>query len=384
MLATAPRFCEVAKKIWTLTEGAVFVAHSVNFDYSFIREEFKSLGGDFKRQKLCTVRLSRKVFPGLASYSLGNICKQLGIEITNRHRAMGDAAATVRLLELCLLHDKDNFFSRSLKKSSHEALLPPHLPIEAFNRLPDRTGVYYFHNEKGDIIYVGKAINIRKRVLSHFSGPATSRLSFISSIADITFTLCGTELIALLLESSEIKRLFPLYNQAQKFERNNYILTEYTDQKGIRHLLFTRNNKKLKAITHFRSFDSAREFIFKLIREHKLCPKFCGLYSSAGPCLDSRQGNCNGICDEKEDVKEYNKRVNAAIRKINKKLQTNLIIDSGRSFGEKSVVLIEEGVYKGFGYFSEEMIVDTPEKAKAVIQPFKHNPDVQRILDSWT
>jgi DNA polymerase-3 subunit epsilon len=296
---------------------------------------------------------------------------------------MGDAEATVRLFEKCLSNDKDNFISKSLKKNSRESTLPPNLPIEVFNELPEKTGVYYFHNLKGEIIYVGKAINIRKRILSHFSGSTATRLSFISSIANISHTICGTELIALLLESSEIKRLFPIYNQAQKFDRSNYILTEYTDQKGIKHLIFTRHNKRLKAITYFRSFDAGREFVFRLIKDYNLCPKYCGLHSGAGPCLDHKQNQCKGICIENESVAGYNERVNAALEKINRNLQTNIIIDEGRTSKEKSVVLVEEGIYKGFGYFDSNLIIDTTEKAREIISPFKHNPDVQRILEAW-
>lgn len=383
MVATAPRFHEIAKKIWTMTEGAVFVAHSVNFDYSFIREEFKSLGANFRRDKLCTVRLSRRIFPGHASYSLGNLCKSLGIEIKDRHRAMGDAEATVKLFESCLKNDAENYLSLSLKRSSRESLLPPNLPADVFHNLPESTGVYYFHDSKGTVLYVGKAVNIRNRVISHFSGKGISRLSFISSITNVTYAVCGTELIALLLESNEIKRLMPLYNQAQKFERNNYILTDYLDQKGIHHLVFARNNKRLKPLTHFRSFDAAREFVFELMKKHKLCPRYCGIQTSSGPCLDYGMGNCKGICAGNESVATYNKRVKAAIKKITKKLETNVIVGEGRSANEKSVVVVEKGVYKGFGYYPEGIVVDSVRKANELIQPFKHNPDVQRILDRW-
>ena len=296
---------------------------------------------------------------------------------------MGDAEATVKLFELCLANDTEEYLVKSLKRNSREALLPPNLPAEVFQKLPDKTGVYYFHNTKGEIIYVGKAINIRKRILSHFSGTGSSRLSFISSIADISHTLCGTELIALLLEASEIKRLFPLYNQAQKFERNNYILTDYQDQKGIHHLVFAKNNKRLQAITHFRSFDAAREFIFALMKEYHLCPKYCGIQSSPGSCLDHGMGLCKGICAGKESITDYNKRVKSAIKKINKKLETNLIIGEGRTINERSVVVIEQGVYQGFGYFPKEKNMDSLVSAKEVIQLFKHSPDIQRILDRW-
>jgi DNA polymerase III subunit epsilon len=383
MVADAPRFPEVAKQIWNMTEGSVFVAHSVNFDYSFIREEFKSLGADFKRSKLCTVRTSRKIFPGYPSYSLGNICTSLGIQFRDRHRAMGDAAATVKLFELCLENDKAGFITNSLKKNSNEALLPPLLPAEVYKNLPEKTGVYYFHDSKGKVIYVGKAINIKKRITSHFT-TANSRLPFISSIAGISFTLCGTELIALLLESNEIKRLFPLYNQSQKFDRSNYILTEYPDQRGIHHLIFTKNHKNLQPLLHFKSFDAARESMFRLIEEFELCPKCCGIQTGAGPCIDHLSGKCKGVCNGLEEITSYNVRVQAAIESIRGRLSTRLIIDEGREFDERSVVLIESGVYKGFGYFPSSARLQTPDDAYPYIEQFKHNPDVQRILDAFS
>jgi DNA polymerase-3 subunit epsilon len=383
MVKDAPRFHEVARKIWTMTEGSVFVAHSVNFDYSFIRSEFAELGADFKRKKLCTVRLSRKIFPGLVSYSLGNLCSHLDIQIRDRHRAMGDAEATVKLFELCLEKDKESYISNSLKKNSREALLPPLLPVEVYQNLPEKTGVYYFHDTKGKVIYVGKALNIKKRITSHFSGKTYAKLPFISAIANITFKLCGTELISLLLESNEIKRLYPLYNQAQKYDRSNYILTEYLDQKGIHHLLFTKNHKHLPTLLHFRSFDAARESVLKLIRDFKLCPKFCGIFTGAGPCIDYLSGICKGVCTGHEDFKTYNHRVREAIDELNKSRETKLIIDEGRGFGEKSVVLVEDGVYKGFGYFSSNEKIESADQAKKIIEPFKHNPDVQRILSRW-
>jgi DNA polymerase-3 subunit epsilon len=383
MVADAPKFYEIAKQVWTMTENAVFVAHSVNFDYSFIRQEFKELGADFKRNKLCTVRTSRKIFPGHSSYSLGTICSALGININDRHRAMGDAAATVKLLERCIENDTSGFIIKSLGRNSNEAILPPLLPADVYKKLPEKTGVYYFHDDKGKVIYVGKAINIKKRITQHFSGARTAKLPFISAIANITYQLCGTELIALLHESAEIKRLFPLYNQAQKFERNNYILTEYTDQRGIRHVLFTRNNKNLLALMHFRSFDMAREFMFSLIEENELCLKYTGIHTGAGPCMNHKSGKCRGLCDGKEDISSYNKRVEKALAAIHRKKDTRIIIDEGREYDERSVILIDSGVYKGFGYFPSDTQISSPEDAYNYIEPQKHNPDVQRILDYW-
>jgi DNA polymerase-3 subunit epsilon len=371
MVRDAPKFHEVARQVWELTEGAVFVAHSVNFDYGFIHQAFKELGADFRRKKLCTVRLSRKIFPGHPSYSLGNICARLGISIQDRHRAMGDAEATVRLFEKCLAHDTHQAIAASLKRNSREAVLPPHLPREDFESLPQKTGVYYFHNQQGKVIYVGKALNIKSRVYSHFTG-RESKLPFISAIARVTYELCGTELIALLFD--------PLYNQAQKRDRGPFVLTDYTDRRGIHHLLFTRNHLALQPLASFRSFDAAREFMFSLIEKFELCPRYCGMQTAAGACFDFQVKKCKGVCAGRETVARYNKRVRRAIESLQGGTETRLIVDEGRSFNEKSVVVVEKGMYRGFGYFDAGRPVETLEEALKIIRPAKHTSDTQRIL----
>ena len=168
MVRNAPKFYEVAKKVEEITKGTIFVAHNVNFDYNIIQAEFKSLGYDFKRKKLCTVRLTRKIIPGLPSYSLGNICSGENIPINGRHRAKGDAEATVELFRRLLERD-DNFTINSfLNPRSRQATLPPLLDKIVVDKLPETFGVYYFKNLAKEVIYVGKANNIKQRVISHF------------------------------------------------------------------------------------------------------------------------------------------------------------------------------------------------------------------------
>lgn len=383
MLCDAPKFYEVAKEIFQFTQDAVFVAHSVNFDYNFIREEFKSLGGDFRRKKLCTVRLSRKIFPGHRSYSLSNLCSHFGILNLARHRAFGDAEATVKIFDLLLQNDKNGIIPQSLKRESKEAILPPHLPKEAYDKLPEETGVYYFHDEKGKVIYVGKAVNIRKRIYSHFTGSDKTKLSFHEKICDISFTLTGTELIALLLESHEIKKLFPQYNQAQKFNEGGWGLIDYYDKRGIHRLSLARRNKMVQAITSFKSFEASRNFMFRFAEEFELCPKCCGIQTSPGACFDFQMHKCRGVCVGKEDVETYNLRVAEALKQFSGALETKFIVDKGRTHGEKSLVLIENGAYKGFGYFDPEMSYSSLEEAKEIIQPYSENADVQRILRGY-
>ncbi|MCC7303752.1 MAG: GIY-YIG nuclease family protein [Bacteroidia bacterium] len=382
MLEDAPRFYEVAKEIMLFTRDSIFVAHNVGFDYGFVREEFKSLGADFSRPKLCTVRMSRKIFPGHASYSLGNLCNALGIEIHGRHRAKGDAEATVKLFERLLENDAEGFIAKAVKRHSREATLPPNLPTEVFEKIPEDTGVYYFHDAKGKVIYVGKAIDIRKRVLSHFTDKK-KRLSFLDQIHDITWTITGGELIALLLESDEIKKLFPIYNQAQKRTGGSFGLFHYEDKAGIQRLHLGRKQNTLKPVAAFKSFESGRSYVMEMVRANNLCPKCCGLQKTPGPCFDFQIKKCKGVCAGKEEIAEYNQRVAHALDHLLEELGDRILIDKGRRPEEKAIVVVEKGVYKGFGYVDRDTPISTLEEASAYIRPYPDNADIRKILRNW-
>ena len=206
MVRTAPKFYEIAKKVEEFTKDTIFVAHNVNFDYNIIRDEFKSLGFNFKRKKLCTVRLTRKIIPGLPSYSLGNICESEGIKIAARHRAKGDAEATVELFRRLIKRDTNFTINSFLNPRSREATLPPLVDKQVVDNLPETHGIYYFKNQQKEVIYVGKANNIKQRVISHFYDKKKKERTMCLETADITFKETGSELIALLHESSEIKK----------------------------------------------------------------------------------------------------------------------------------------------------------------------------------
>src|SRR5882757_886558 len=155
MVQDAPPFEDVAADIYHLLHGKIFVAHNVNFDFSFIRYHLSAAGYDLQCNKLCTVRLGRKILPGMPSYSLGKLCRHLGIDNESRHRAAGDAEATAILFSILLQNDTENHIWEALKQRSKEQVLPSNLPKEDIDQLPYTAGVYYFHNEKGKVIYVG-------------------------------------------------------------------------------------------------------------------------------------------------------------------------------------------------------------------------------------
>lgn len=223
MVKDAPKFFEVAKKIVEMTQDRIFVAHNVHFDYNFIQNEFRDLGYTFKKELLCTVRLSRKILPGHASYSLGNLCSDIGIEIEGRHRAMGDAKATAKLFQM-ILNEKNEEFDLIYKGLNNKINLPPHLEEDDFNNLPNSPGVYYLWDKQGELLYIGKAKDIKKRVRQHFAvkSSRTKEFQFKNNIAKITCEETGNELAALLLEAHEIKTSSPLFNRALRRKRFLY------------------------------------------------------------------------------------------------------------------------------------------------------------------
>jgi DNA polymerase-3 subunit epsilon len=381
MVENAPKFYEIAKKVVEITENCVFVAHNVNFDYNVIRKEFQDLGFAFSRKKLCTIRLSRKLIPGLPSYSLGKMCSQLGIEIRDRHRAMGDAEATVILFEkLMRLDGDDSVFDSFLKPRSREATLPPKLPKKVFDNLPESTGVYYFRNEEDDIIYVGKALNIKKRVLSHFYDRKNREVTMCQQTSNITYEITGSELVALLLESSEIKKHYPTFNRAQRRSNEGYGIFSYTDRSGIMHLAWDKLRKIANPLAKFYNTTECRLFVERICEQFELCPKYCHLQTNVSACFHYQIKICKGICREQEEPESYNQRVKLAIEEIRGESDSCIIQEPGRHEKEQSFVLIENGVYLGFGY--TEMSVDVSNlnfyRKKLILQ--QDNRDVQRIL----
>jgi len=382
MVDNAPTFRDIADKINELTEGKIFVAHNVNFDYSFLKQEFNILGSKFDRKKLCTVRLAKKIFPGFSSYGLGSLTNRLDIRIKNRHRALGDALATAKVLELLIKNDSKDFIGFSLKKTSREATLPANLSKEVFDKLPEKTGVYYFHDQKGQVVYVGKAKNIKSRILGHFTGESSNgKRLFHEKIHNISYDLAGNELIALLMESREIKRLWPEYNRAQKFTTANYGLYQYTDRLGYQRFTLSKIQPGTQAITNFRSLQEGRNFLNEWIKKYKLCSKLSGLQKSSRACFDHSLGICDGACQGDITPDYYNKRVDLALESLQEDNKTFAIVGNGRDAQEKSIVLVENGIYLGHGFSDNELPATSFEEMKDRITPCSDNHDIQNILN---
>ncbi len=215
MLRSAPKFYEVAKRIVEITEDCILVAHNAQFDYRILRTEFQRLGFDYRRRTICTVELSQKLIPDAGSYSLGKLVRSLGIPVSDRHRANGDAQATVKLFKLLLAKDQSKEIVRESIKSENTGTLSPKL-LHIVEQLPEKVGVYYIHRDNGNIIYIGKSRNIRKRVNQHFTRTAKKARLIQKEVVAVTYEETGNELIALLKENEEIKKNQPKYNRARK------------------------------------------------------------------------------------------------------------------------------------------------------------------------
>lgn len=388
MVKTAPRFHEVARTIVEMTEGAVFVAHNVRFDYEFLREEFKRLGYTFSRRKLCTVRLSRKVFPGLPSYSLGNLIKHFGFVVDARHRALADAVATTELLEKALQQqDTASEVKLLVNMGIKETRLPKNMSIEQIQNIPEETGVYYFHNQQRDVVYVGKSNNIRKRIAQHFADTTSKGAEIRKQVADITYEVTGSELVALLLESQEIKRLLPPINRAQRGRRFSYAINSYYDKNGYRCFNVIRNTaqarKEHDIISEYPSMSSAKGRLNYVRQQLELCSSMTNLFPSRSACFHFHLKQCRGSCAGQESAEEYNERADMAYTYLRTVFDEDfLLIDVGRNNEEKSVVLVRDGKYQGFGFLSEEEAhdINTIERELRTCVAY---PDTSRIIQRF-
>ena len=382
MLRSAPKFYEVAKRIIEITEGCVVVAHNASFDYRILQTEFRRLGYDFKKPTLCTVELSKKIIPGLPSYSLGKLVRSLGIPMADRHRASGDAMATVKLFKMLLAKDVEKEIVKSFVKTEIKAGMSPKL-LDIVENLPSKTGIYYIHNEKGDLIYIGKSKNIKKRVNQHFTGTSSKSKKIQRDVFAVTFEETGSELIALLKESEEIKINKPVYNRAQRKSIFQWALYASKDALGYLRLSVEKADGRKKELTSFTSLIEGKNALFRITEKYQLCQKLNGLYESKAACFQYKIKECKGACVEKEKVEDYNSRVEEFMKNMQFENDNMVIVDKGRSIEERSAVLIENGVYKGYCFFDLNYQITNVEVLKNIIIPMQSNRDTKTIIQLY-
>ena len=382
MLRSAPKFYEIAKRIIEITQDCIVVAHNSSFDYRILRTEFTRLGYDFIRPTLCTVELSQKLIPGQVSYSLGKLVRALGIPVTDRHRASGDAMATVKLFKMLLAKDVAKEILISSIKAEIKKGLSPKL-LDLVESLPSKTGIYYIHNEKGDLIYIGKSKNIKKRINQHFTGTSRKCKKIQAEVFAVTYEETGSELIALLKESEEIKINKPIYNRAQRKSIFQYALYAVKDEKGYINLKLLKADGRKKEITSFTSINEAKNAMFRITAHYNLCQKYTNLYDTKNECFQYKIKECDGACIGKISPEEYNERVEEFIQKNKFENDNMVVIDRGRSIDERSAILIENGIYKGYCFYDLNYQINNIEILKNIIIPMQNNRDTRTIIQGY-
>ncbi|RZJ75665.1 MAG: exonuclease [Flavobacterium sp.] len=383
MLRSAPKFYEVAKRIIEITDGCIIVAHNSQFDYRVLRTEFDRLGYNFEKQTLCTVELSQKLLPEQKSHSLGKLVRALGIPMSDRHRATGDALATVQLFKLLLAKDVEKEILKSLIKTETRKGTPPKL-LTLLEGIPSVTGLYYIYKEGGDMIYMGRSKNIKKRLNQHFTGSSGKCKKIQKEVFTVSYEETGSELIAMLKEANELKVNKPLYNRAPKKMVFPYSLYAEKNVAGYLSLILAKTDGRKKEIISFPGIPEGKSALAAITEKYNLCQKVNGIDLSDGEgCSQLDAGICKGACLHQEPAADYNHRVMEFIRNNSFGFQTMAIIDRGRTLEERSAVLIENGIYKGYAFFNLNYQVNNLEILKNIITPMESSKDIKGIIQNY-
>lgn len=377
MLESAPKFYEVAKRIVEITQDAVIVAHNAQFDYRILRTEFKRLGYNFERKTLCTVDLSQQLIPEAESYSLGKLVRSLGIPVSDRHRANGDALATLKLFKLLLSKDQDKTIIKTVIKEETLGELSPR-QLDIVEQLPSETGVYYMHNKDGDIIFLGKSNNIKKSVNQHFTNDGQNARKIQKETKKVTYETTGSELVAILKENGELKRNRPKYNPNHKGKLFSHGIYATTNQDGYLALSVSALKKDLKALVTFNSMVNAKNWLRKITEEYQLCENINGISEST-----NNEGKRDGMCDLNEEPITYNQRAKEALDKYCFAKKNLILLDKGREIGEHSAILIKNGKLKGYGFYDLNNQINKLSILESLIVPMEGDADTAHIIMSY-
>ena len=382
MLRSAPKFFEIAKRIIEITNDCVIVAHNADFDYRILRTEFRRLGYDFNIRTLCTVELSKRLLPEQPSHSLGKLVRALGIPMADRHRASGDAMATVKLFKMLLDKDLNKEIVKEHIKFEIQKGIAPKL-MDIVERLPSKTGIYYIHREDSSLLFIGKSRNIKKRVNQHFTGITKSAKKIQSEVFTVTYEETGSELIALLKESQEIKINRPIYNRMAPKSNFSWGIYVEKDQNGYLNLKLQKADGRKKEIKTYTSQQEGKDALYRISAHYQLCQKLTGLYQTNTHCFQHTISECDGACVGKISAEEYNVRVQKFIEKNIFENKTLAILDKGRTISERSVIFVEKGVYKGYAYYDLNYQINNIEILRNIIIPMQNNRDTRHHIQNY-
>lgn len=371
MVAEAPDFSDIADEVSALLKDAVFVAHHVLFDYRFVREAFKRAGIRFDASKrLCTARYARKLYPKLKGYSLAKLCA--GFKVVNQrpHRAFEDAEATAQLLRVFLKADADKAYESFFKQRSSALNLPHWLSKNDLAELPQTPGVYRFYNDRGKLVYIGKAKNLAKRVKSHFAGDL-SRVGMVlgGMNASLEVEETGTELMAQLIEDHEIRHYWPALNRAQKANPAYYHIVCYRDREGMGRLGIHRKRQCLNSIKQFYSLYAARNWMITQVAKYGLNPKWCHVSTWSE--------------SEEVSLSEHEQALDRFLAGAAEEQESYVLLQPGRTRDETGFVWVENDIYKGTGFLPDDAEISSSEDLEMYLEPRKSSPTANAILEAY-
>ena len=381
MLQNAPKFYEIAKRVVQITEDCVIVAHNAAFDYRILQTEFRRLGFTFERKSLCTVSLSQLLLPDQPAYSLGKLVRNLGIPFSDQHRAQGDAKVTVKLFELLLEKDLQKNILKAHISSEHPNKVPPKF-LEVIDGLPSEMGIYYIHNSKNEIIYIGKSNNVKKRILNHLTGKSKKARVIQNEIHKVTFALTGGELVSLLKEQNEIKTNAPKLNKAMKY-RIFPMGIRLDDSVEYPELIVEQIKKEHTYFSVYKNSKSAKSAIFNWTENYGICLKKTSLSNKTGTCFLHEVNKCDGACTGKETPDSYRKKIKLLLADFEYPFSDFIITSKGRKLGESSFIYIKGNVFLGYGYYELNHQIKNDKQIMSRLISMEDNPDVQKLIRSF-
>ncbi|TDT43542.1 DNA polymerase-3 subunit epsilon [Halospina denitrificans] len=321
MVADAPTFEEVAERFEEKIGDAVFVAHNARFDYGFVKSEFRRIGKAFAAPVLCTVKLSRRLYPEYRRHNMDALIERHGLDPGPRHRAMGDVESMFQFFERTRSEHGVEPVAEAIQALLKRPSIPSHMSPDILDELPDSPGVYRFYGENDVLLYVGKSTDIRQRVASHFSGDHnTSRgVQLSQSMRWVDWTETAGDLGALLLELKQIKGLKPLYNRRSRAAKRLVTIALNPGEEGYLQASLCWGvdpNNLGQYYGLFKSKRDAQKALQGIAQKNELCNQMLGLESTHGPCFQRRLGRCKGACEGLEDVTRYNLRVQIAFHEL--------------------------------------------------------------------
>lgn len=325
-LDKAPSFASIAETLLELLADCTFVAHNVRFDYGFLKNEFQRINLPFSAKMLCTVKLSRRLYPQERHHNLSAIIERLGIPCASRHRAMGDVEATWQFFNHATqLLDADSL-KETVSTLTMRSSIPPQIAKAEIDNLPNTPGVYIFYDDKDFPLYIGKSVTIRDRVMSHFTSDITAprEMRLSQQVHRIEAIKTTGELGALLKESQLVKELQPLYNRKLRQSRELVAAVLQENSKGYVEMKIAPLEKddppdSSTVLALYKSRKQAKTSLLTMAKEHQLCHKLMGLESALSACFPYQLGWCKGACIDKEIPARYNLRFIGAFQKTRMK-----------------------------------------------------------------